>query len=290
MFKKINRKQFVLFILLNGLIVCGIIALSFRKPTFIKVNHSELVSVTDSFFNFRVNMALKNANFFSISGKDLAIQLGESERIFGEGSIEPFHLSKSSESDLDITMKLNYREVIRSYNAQTSDTLIPSVSITGSFMPGFFIHKINLNKKISRSEIFRVLMTAFNGRNAIKADSFSINKLGAFETEINFAILFTNSIDLTFSIKKIDATIYPSESSNLSLGNVSLANNIVLPAKEKVAVPLQLMVDNVSLVRAMLQSGLKTFDSFFARGNMVIEIGGEQAKVPFELPFGKPVQ
>lgn len=290
MLKRINWKQLVLFIILNGFILCGIIALSFRKPKFIKVNHAELVSVTDSFFNFRVNLAIRNANFFSISGKNLAIQLSESERMFGEGTIEPFSLSKSSESDLDITMKLNYRQVIRAYNAQASDTLIPSVSITGSFLPGFFIHQINLDKRIPRSEIFRVLTTAFNGRKSIKADSFSIKKIGALETEINFAILFTNNIDLTFSIKEINATIYPSESSNLSLGDVSLAETIVLPAKEKVAVPLQLMADNVSIVRAMVQSGLKNFDSFFARGELVIEIDGEQVRMPFALPFGKPEQ
>jgi LEA14-like dessication related protein len=286
--KKLNFKLLVFFTLINCLLLGTVLALIFRKPQFVKVNKIEFLSVQDSLFNFRINLAIKNSNFFSISGRDLVLKLSESGQEYGEGSIDPFCLTRSSQSELIINMNLNYRRVLESYAQHTSENIFPSVLVTGSFMPGFFINKINLKKNLTRKDVYSLLATAFSGGNAMKADSFSIKKLSALESVIDFNILFTNNFNFDYTINQIKATLYPTEAMKIELGKVILKDTITCASKHKVSIPLHVNANNFSILKAIVQSGLKDLDSFFINGEAMINVNEQSITIPFSIPYGKP--
>jgi len=159
--RKINWKHFLLAALVSLVVILGVIALSYRQPQVMKLSNVEFIDMGDSIINLNVRMAIKNPNFFSISGKDVRIEFTESNTLLGQGNIPSFMLPRSSQSDVDIKMRINFRQVIRSYDHNASDSVQPSVVITGAFMPGFFIKKINLKKNIPKRDVYRLLFNAF---------------------------------------------------------------------------------------------------------------------------------
>jgi LEA14-like dessication related protein len=156
----INWKHFFISFIVSSILIIGVVALTFREPKVRSLDKVEFISVTDSFLNVRANLSVENANFFSISSKHLAVKFTENDTELGQGDIESFSLKRTSTSGLSVVMKINYRQVIRSYKRNQSDSVEPSVAVKGMLMPAFFVNKISFKKKISKREMFSLLFKA----------------------------------------------------------------------------------------------------------------------------------
>ncbi|MET0634472.1 MAG: hypothetical protein ABWZ25_00510 [Chitinophagaceae bacterium] len=285
--RRIDWRKLGLFFGLNCLLLVGVLGITFQKPRFVRFDKIDFVSVEDSFFNFKILLVMDNKNPFSISGKSLAFTFNESDQQYGSGTIEPFQLKRLSESTVDLSLKLNYRKVLKSYDEKTTDTLLPSVLIKGDFMPAFFIHKINLRKQLGKKELIGLIGAAFSNGGLLWPDSFSIRKVNLLETEIGFNLALVNRLNFDVTINEISGKLYALENRDLPLGDISLQREIVLPPGERLSIPFLVKAENLTIVKSLLKSGTANLNSFFLDGKLVLNIEGESISVPVELSFGK---
>lgn len=157
----INWKHFALSATAGFIITGFIVWLTYSTPRLLRIDKVEFVNLTDSFINLRIACTVDNANFFTISGKNVAVSFSESDKLLGDGKIDTFNFRRTSPSTLTGTLRINCRQILRSYDQIKADTVEPAITITGRFMPCFFISKVAFREKVPRREIFRILFNVF---------------------------------------------------------------------------------------------------------------------------------
>jgi hypothetical protein len=157
----INWKHFSLSAIAGFIITGLIIFITYSTPRIVSIDKVDFVSLADSFVNLRITCTVNNSNFYSISGKNVQLRFSASGAPLGEGKIDTFSFRRTSRSSLTGTLRINFRQVLRSYDQIKADTVEPAIAITGRFMPCFFISKADFKERVPRREIFRILFNAF---------------------------------------------------------------------------------------------------------------------------------
>ncbi len=285
--KKIKWIRLIGFTLLGIVLLFGVMAIFYRHPRFVRVGKPELVSVQDSFVNLRLSMTVQNPNFFSISGKHITMQFAEGVTTLGEGLVENMSIPRFAETDVTVEVKANVNQVIRSYRQHSSDTVSPSVAVKGSFMPFFFLHEFNIHKEIPKNELYALLFRTFQSGDGARVDSFRIKRASLLESQVDFTILFTNKYNIDFEISSIAAQVYPDKKMNILMGSVETKRNIPFRSGSTIAIPLQLNIKNFSLLRAMVENGVKQLKTVYIQGEARLLVDNTLIPVPFEIPVGR---
>lgn len=165
----INWKHFALSAVACLLIISIIIAVTWSTPRIESIEKVEFVNIADSFVNLRMTCRVNNSNFYTISGKKVQVRFSESDKLFGEGSVDTFCFHRAGKSTLAGTIRINFKQVLRSYDQIRADSVEPAVSITGRFMPCFFISKVDFKQKIPKRDILKILFNALRDSHVTAA-------------------------------------------------------------------------------------------------------------------------
>jgi LEA14-like dessication related protein len=179
----INWKHFSLSAAACFILAGIVVMVTWRTPRITSIDKVEFVNITDSFINLKITCNVNNTNFYSIKGKNVQLRFSESDKQLGDGNIETFSFGRNGQSTLTGTLRINFKQILRSYDIIKADTVAPVVSITGSFMPLFFISKVDIKEKVSKRDVFRFLFNALRD-NAITAGNELIHHHGSPESII----------------------------------------------------------------------------------------------------------
>lgn len=168
---RINWKQFALSALACLLIMGILITVTWSTPRIESIDKVEFVNIADSFVNLRMTCRVNNANFYTISGRNVQIRFTESNKLFGEGNVDTFCFHRAGTSTLAGNVTINFKQVLRCYDQIRADSVEPAVSITGRFMPCFFISKVDLKQKVPKRDILKILFNALRNSHMTAANT-----------------------------------------------------------------------------------------------------------------------
>ena len=277
-----NHKKILLFTLLNVLVIISVLGVLGGKPKVTKFNKIEFLEKKGDSIAVLLYITIENPNFFSISGKHITIESKTAKGTIGTGKIDAFSLDPKASDSLKVIMMVNANQMIDSYK-DNADHFESTIALHGDFFPLFFTHKIDIDSKIPKKDINALLLSTFLSNNNITFDSLNYKPISPVESKLNFNINVKNTLNFEFKIQNIDVELYPSEKSQIVLGNWKLKKEVTMPPNKEAKLEGTLNVHHIAMIMAGVEKAGKELNKAFIKGKIMVKLDSESITVPFNM-------
>jgi hypothetical protein len=163
------------------------------------------------------------------------------------------------------------------------DNFESTITINGNLSPLFFVKSISIESMVPIKEINGLILTSFMADNNISFDSLNYRPISPVESVMNFNVKLNNNFDFEFKIEKVEIELYPSEKSQILLGNWTLNKTVEMTPKSEMSFPGTLHVHHIAMLMAGIEKAGKDLNKAYLRGYANILIDSEVVNVPFNF-------
>lgn len=278
--KNKNVRRFLLFTLINLVVIGGVLLLVAQKPKVLGVHRIELLEKRNDSLQVKLELIIENGNFFSISSDDVVIRSFSGETLLGEGKMTELNLGSGVTDTVPVYIMLASDAFLKAYEGSRDD-FQNSLEVSGSFWPLFFVNSFTVEQPLEGEQMNQLLLASFFDDNEITFDSLNYTPVNAVESRMDFNVTLTNTFGFDFKVRELELDILPAEGSQTVIGHWKLTEEIDMKPKNPIVLPGSLTVHHMALMLAGLEKQGKNLNKGWVTGHVIVDTGKE----PFRIPF-----
>lgn len=273
--------KIIIFTTLIMLISCS------KKPKFIKIDNIVVKGIKDSLMEVNMDYVVYNPNNVKTKLKESVISLYYKDNLVGKGELSN-NINLKSKDTIKIPVLCNIKlHKLSLFYPEMLNSDSTAFQIKGENKIGFLLNsfKTNVNekiyintKKIIREEINKNLGNTDN----FKIKSIEINALPSFKkTTFKIIVETKNNLSFDYKIEHMKLEFFLDNKAKKSIANWSMDKIISLKAFETNNMPLDVTIDNHSMMKFTNISMLfKQKIDFIVKGQVQIKIQDYIFNVP----------
>ncbi|MDB9712724.1 hypothetical protein OAA78_03460 [Flavobacteriaceae bacterium] len=273
---KSTLKYFSIFFSLLCLASCS----SIKDPKLVSVDSVSISLVDDNKYTVLTELIIYNPNKFSLSSKDVKLNLFMDSLFLGEiFLLEDFYIKKLDTSHLKT--KLILQPQLFKHPINLNDTI--NLAVEGSakipFLP--FKYNFDIDHQLMLSDLMNPLLEKNLGESDVNFKAIKIENIRFSSVDITSLLMFKNNFNFDYTIQKLDVEIFDSNKLNNLVGNSSIKSPILVDSQSEVSVESAVSLNTAKLGKSILRNLLKSDNSLFLKANVLIVFN--QIQVPLTI-------
>lgn len=282
---KIFSTKFFLLFIINILIVGVFLFFFIPKPTLESIDEISINRKSGDSLFVKLKLSVRNPNFFTISGKNVRLKLLNESNLLVEGVVSGFALKPFQTDTLEYNCFFLLKNLLTAYK-NSPKVFKNTIEFNGSFTPLFFLKNFAVENSFDKSKIESLIFSFFFNEEHLHFDSLRFLPISPKESKITCSIVLYNSLDLKFTLKKIEIEIYPTEKSNNIIGTWKLEEKVEILADQMNNINCSLTIDNFALLLSGFEKNKTNYNTVFVKGKITAMIDN----VIFEAPISSTVK
>ncbi len=284
--KKANFYLKIVLLTIFNVVVIGIFLIfTFNSPQFLRLENVQISHISEDSINIKSDAIFNNNNFYSIKGKNLAINTYYEDILLAKSVIKELNLNANKESISKNSVVLSLSQLSKKWNHFIGkDSLELKSEITGYFGPLNFNYKTQFKYTIPSKTIIENFIAQVMQKQSFKIQNFRLEKLGLKEWSWNFDVNIKNYNSFELELKRIDVDVFADEKGSIKVGSWNLNDSkIILKEGENQLISGYLKTTLLGSVGTLLSKIKDPNLIFYIHSKIEVVINNQNFKIPYKI-------
>tara|TARA_B100000767_G_C19754037_1_gene532087 strand:+ start:1025 stop:1927 length:903 start_codon:yes stop_codon:yes gene_type:complete len=275
----------LLITFLNLIIVIVVLFLTFKNPTFLKLENVKIDSFSNDSIVVKSNAVFVNKNIYSINGRNISIDTYYKDSMIAKSNIKTLNLKSNQKSISENIVYLSTKQLSDKWNGFIEKDSIKLKSvIEGDFGPFNFKYKTNFNYSIPSRLFIKKFIDKAVKRQSFKIQNFRLEKLGLKEWLWNFDIQIFNQNPFDLVLKKINVKVFAEKDEKNEVGSWNYnSSEIILTEGDKKMISGQFKTTLGGTISTFLSKINDPNLIFYVNSKIEVVINNQIFKIPYKL-------
>jgi hypothetical protein len=275
----------LLITFLNLIIVIVVLFLTFKNPTFLKLENVKIDSFRNDSIIIKSNTVFVNKNIYSINGRNISIDTYYKDSLIAKSNIKTLNLKSNQESISENIIYLSTKQLSDKWNGFIEKDSIKLKSvIEGDFGPFNFNYKTNFNYSIPSRLFIKKFIDKAVKRQSFKIQNFRLEKLGLKEWLWNFDIQIFNQNPFDLVLKKINVKVFAEKDKKNEVGSWNYnSSEIILTEGDKKMISGQFKTTLGGTISTFLSKINDPNLIFYVNSKIEVVINNQIFKIPYKV-------
>jgi hypothetical protein len=284
--KKANFYLKIVLLTIFNVAVIGIFLIfTFNSPQFLRLENVQISHISEDFINIKSDAIFNNNNFYSIKGKNLAINTYYEDILLAKSVIKELNLNANKESISKNSVVLSLSQLSKKWNHFIGkDSLELKSEITGYFGPLNFNYKTQFKYTIPSRTIIENFIAQVMQKQSFKIQNFRLEKLGLKEWLWNFDIQIFNQNPFDLVLKKINVKVFAKKDEKNEIGSWNYnSSEIILTEGDNKVISGQFKTTLGGTISTFLSKINDPNLIFYVNSKIEVVINNQIFKIPYKL-------
>jgi LEA14-like dessication related protein len=270
-------------------IVVAVVAATFKMPEFVGMDGIEIQEIKPedpdgSGLKAVVKGRIYNANFFSLSARNLEYLVTYQDTVLGRGKFEgKLTVGAGDTTELALPLRLGLEAIAAVHKTLLGhEKSVLDIHLEGEFTSLGYARGLDFQTEIDPAEFMRQIIGRIMEYDSPKMEEVTLKEASLKSSQFSFVSMVFNPLEVPLELKTLEMTFYPQGDAVNAAGNWKMEKAIPLAPHYSTRVPGTVVIQHLQAGKGVVTTILTGEIRYDAKGKLKLGLADHEFEVPVE--------